>query len=624
VFFSGRQSRLAPLLGLVSLILFGSCSRKPQPAFERLAILRFENLSPDSAADWMGRAFAEVITGELSHASKIYAIPTSRLHRLNQVMGIRPVSAPGISAEAPLALAVGANRIGYGEYSIVNGRLRARLTIEDPQGRRVSQGPIEAAAGPSDLIGVATAIARQISSETQPYSTLNIVAVAAYAKAIESGDAAAVERYGEQAIAADPNFGMAYRMLAELKTTQQDRAGAMSILKAAAARGNAIAPADRIHLEMLAATLQGDRTALERAVTAQVQAAPADPVAWSSLAEALQRRHQFQQAVQAYDRALAIEPEDANAWNQLGYVAAYRGDLDTAMKALRRYQALRPLDPNALDSMGDVNMLTGHLQEAEQLYLQAYQNAPAFLSGIDLQKAAMARLMTGNVAGANAIAKDKGGAEWMWATGRRKEAFAALTAEVEGLTNRDAQGRGYSELAVWSMLLDDRDTAARMAEKAVASATPANSALVALARFVTLPPALPAEWASRAQQQFPNAGVNSIGDRALSYALLLNRHFEAAAPILKRSEEQNPLETDRSVAIELAWALIETGNFKDAAPLLRPNPVLPASGMGPFFGLYFPRLFQLRAMVADREGKADEARENRRIYAALGGTERRP
>ena len=153
--------------------------------------------------------------------------------------------------------------------------------------------------------------------------------------------------------------------------------------------------------------------------------------------------------------------------------------------------------------------------------------------------------MTGDVAGANAIVKGGGGAEWLWATGRRKEAFTKLAREVEGLTNRDLQGRSYAVLAIWSMLLQDRDTAARMAERAVALATPANGATVALARFVTLPQASPAEWLSRSQQQFPNAPANSIGDRALSYALLLNGQFDAAAPLLKRLEEHNPLPSDR-------------------------------------------------------------------------------
>jgi hypothetical protein len=76
---------------------------------------------------------------------------------------------------------------------------------------------------------------------------------------------------------------------------------------------------------------------------------------------------------------------------------------------------------------------------------------------------------------------------------------------------------------------------------------------------------------------------------------------------------------DRFAAIELAWALIETGNVQEAAPLLKMNPVPGVDSATAFIGLYFPRLYQLRAIVAERDGKPDEARENRRIYAALGG-----
>ena len=67
--------------------------------------------------------------------------------------------------------------------------------------------------------------------------------------------------FAEQAIAADPNYGAAYTILAEMKAKQQDRAGAMAALAAAQARGDGIAQTDRIRLEILAATLQGDRAA---------------------------------------------------------------------------------------------------------------------------------------------------------------------------------------------------------------------------------------------------------------------------------------------------------------------------------------------------------------------------
>jgi hypothetical protein len=35
--------------------------------------------------------------------------------------------------------------------------------------------------------------------------------------------------------------------------------------------------------------------------------------------------------------------------------------------------------------------------------------------------------------------------------------------------------------------------------------------------------------------------------------------------------------------------------------------------------LYFPRIFYLRAVAAEKQGKPGEARENRRIFKALSG-----
>jgi tetratricopeptide (TPR) repeat protein len=293
------------------------------------------------------------------------------------------------------------------------------------------------------------------------------------------------------------------------------------------------------------------------------------------------------------------------------------------MNALRRYEALRPLDPNPLDSMGDVNLMAGRNAEAERLYLAAYKKNPSFLGGSDLYKAGVARLMTGDLAGAESIAKQGSGEmasrpEWLWISGRRKEAYEALATKAPRLTG-DALAMANINLAIWAALLNDRASAARIAQQAAGVATQATAANFMLAKFLTLPPASATEWAVRADQVFPNAPPNSLKDLALADALLLNGHFAAAIPLLKQLEAVTPASGDRSLAIELAWALIETGKFNEAAPLLRWNPVPSVNGMTPLVGLYFPRLYRLRAAVAEHQGKADEARENRRIYAALGG-----
>jgi Flp pilus assembly protein TadD len=614
VFFSRGRLLLAVAL------LLGSCTRREPPAIQRLAILRFENLTPGPATDWIGRALAEVVTAELSGSDTIYAMPSPRLHALNQAFGARPIGAPGISAEAPLAQAAGANRLGYGEYAVVSGRLHVRLTIEDSGTRQLAQAPIETAVDGADPIVAATAIARRISAEAGPYGTSSTAALEAYVRGLESNDNAAIRRYAEQAIAADPNYGSGYTLLVESAIKQQDRAGAVAALEAAGARGPAIAEAARARLEILSASLRNDIAAVERALTALTKATPLDPTVWKALGDASTGQRQYAQAVAAYSRAVAIEPDDTAGWNQLGYVAAHAGDFDAASAALRRYQSLRPADVNPLDSMGDIHLLTGRLQEAERLYLEVHKKDPAFLNGASRYKAAMARLMTGDVAGANSIMGDKsGGADWLWVTGRRQEAFAKLSGDAPKITHPDVKARLNAQLAVWASILGNREEAARLGSQPAVGATQASAGMVAVSRFVTMPSAPAAEWAARADRFFPNGPGNPLRDFALAYAYLLNGHFAEAVPHLRRIEARGGAGGDRSAAIELAWALIESGNIQEAAPLLRLNPVPGTDNSGAFAGLYFPRLYQLRAVVAEREGKADEARENRRIYAALGG-----
>jgi len=610
-------SRTARAACILAALAAASCSRKAPAETERLAILRFENLSPGAAPDWMGRAFAEVITAELSGPTGLYAIPISRLHQLNPGMGARPVAAPGISAEAPLAIAAGANRIGYGDYSIVGGRLRARLTIDNPGTRRMTRGPIEVSVEPGDVIGAATALAKAVSAQAQPYGTSNERALELYTTAMEGSDAPSIAAGAQQAIATDPNFGSPYALLAEMRAKQQDRAGALSLLQEAMSHEGSMPPVERVRIAMLDASLRGDPNSMEKALGLFLKTAPLDPAAWRAAAQFEGARHKYTEAAQAYQRAVAIEPEDATSWNELGYTAAYAGNFDLARSAIGHYRELRPADPNPLDTMGDIEFLAGRFAEAERLYLAAHEKSPQFLGGADVYKAAMARLMTGDVAGADAIAKKSeslaSSADWMWLSGRREQAVAKLSAEAPGMAAREAQSRAYTQLTTWSMALQNRDAAARFAQQAAATATPSTGAIVAVARFMAFPSASPEEWASRAAQMFPNAPPGSVKDYALGYALLLDGHFAAAVPVLAQVDAHTPANGDRSAAVELAWALIETGKTQDAAPLLKLNPVPNFGPTSVFVPLYFPRLFQLRAAVGDN------AAENRRVYTALGG-----
>jgi len=283
-----------------------------------------------------------------------------------------------------------------------------------------------------------------------------------------------------------------------------------------------------------------------------------------------------------------------------------------------------------------VNLLFGRWGEAENFYLQAAKKDPAFLAGGAYRKAAMARLMSGDVSGASVLDQQYRNrrtesrdplveyyrAEWLWVSGNRKEAYqrlAEFARNTESGSLRQAAGEAYAELAVWSVALGNRGAAAQMAQKAGSLAGPASATTVAIAQFLAQPSAPAAEWAARASRAFPQPAERALRDRALAYALLADRQFAAASQILKPIYQSGGPGADEGVALMLAWCDLETGQPKEAAGLLRFNPLPSRTGIEPFRVFYFPRLFYLRGRIAVAAGQTDAARAQFRLFLQLSG-----
>lgn len=626
-----KLGRLTVSLALLAVSLTTvSCTHQPAlPAQQRLAVLRFENLSSDPAADWVGRALQEIVDAELAGAPELYAIPSSQLLAMDRALGARPVSAPGISAGQGAALSLGATRIGYGDYAIRNRRLEVRLSLADPRsGKMVARLTAEADGG--DVLAAAAALARQISPRASGYSTRSQAALHAYIDALEAGGPAEVASRAEAAHEADPGFGPAARLLAGLRLEHGDRAGALDCLNRALARAAEMPAIEQARVRLDIATLGNQPAVRQEALAAVAAAEPANPEARMALAGFAFSRRDYVAAQAAYRKAADLDPSQTTALNEGAYAAAFAGRLDEAVAALRRCQALRPSDPNPLDSLGDVHLLLGHLREAEAFYLQAAKQDPHFLDGGDWLKAAMARLMTGDRAGADGLsekyvqaryaaqdpAADLYRAQWLFLSGRRREGYR----DLEAIARREGSGparllaaEAHTQLAIWSLYMGDRTAAQTHAKAALGTVQSA-----ALAAFLAEPPASPAEWIARAEKLAPRTEQAGMRDFVLAEAFLLGKQFDAAVPVLRRAYE-NATPTNPEMPVLLAWANIETGQAAGAAPLLALNPIPQPTGINPFASCCFPRLFFLRGRAAEKQGRQDVARANYKLFVELSG-----
>src|SRR5262249_43844665 len=125
-------SKFVGVLCLLSMLAICAACSKPKPPQQaaRLAVLRCENLSGDTSIDWMGRAFADILTTQLTVPNN-QVVATGTLRAIGASLGARPLAVPGISAERDAALAAGANRLLACEYSTVNGNLRVSAQVQD-------------------------------------------------------------------------------------------------------------------------------------------------------------------------------------------------------------------------------------------------------------------------------------------------------------------------------------------------------------------------------------------------------------------------------------------------------------------------------------------------------------
>ena len=223
----------------------------------------------------------------------------------------------------------------------------------------------------------------------------------------------------------------------------------------------------------------------------------------------------------------------------------------------RRFASTRacgPQDANPLDSQGDVHYWFGKFAEAAASYAAAYAKAPAFLTGGELYKAAWAKFLAGDKAGADAsFAKfseareeandqqiDLFTGDWLYRTGRQKEARALLTASAKKAAQAGPPALRAvisDQLALWDALAGNRAAAAK---EIAESGTSANTPSYLIIRFAVMPTASVSEWEARAAHLLAAPQLAGLRATAIGNALILDGKKQAEIPVWEEIAKQSP------------------------------------------------------------------------------------
>lgn len=399
-----------------------SCSHS-RSAAQRVAFLPLENLTGDAALDWISSAGPKIARSQLL-GGDVRIVPV-------QVGALRE------------AYASGASQLVHGYFEKRREKLHFEFSVEDIRTHKM----LRKASQDGDLLAVLNGLTHEIDSGAHAFSSTNPQAVAAWGQ----GDY-------ERAVSLDPDFGAAWLDWAQQRVAGGESQQALDVVFRALRQRSLRSPVDRTQLELLSATLRQDASAQQRALEALARLMPRDAVLLRQLAAREMNIRKFSESVRLYQEALQADPEDSESWNLLGYAQAFTGDLAGAQKSFERYASDPSHTANALDSEGEAYFLHGQFAEAEKKFLEAHAKSPALLGGADLLKAAHARWLRGDLAGADqqfvqylafrAQQKDPlvpwRQAVWEYSTGR-PDAAAARLSNVTG----QAADLARTQVALW-------------------------------------------------------------------------------------------------------------------------------------------------------------------------------
>jgi len=206
---------------------------KPLPVRKSVAVLGFGNASGQTQDDWLGTAFAEMLSTELATGERLRLIPGEEVSSLRLSSPWSQTGTLGRETTARIGTALNSDVLVLGSYTVIGraerGQLRLDVKLQDAHTGEVLTQIAQTAAS-DDLFRVTSEIGSRLRerlgipgiSDTEQAGVLaslplNHDAARFYSLGIgklREFDALAAKDLLEQAIAADPKFSLAHAMLA--------------------------------------------------------------------------------------------------------------------------------------------------------------------------------------------------------------------------------------------------------------------------------------------------------------------------------------------------------------------------------------------------------------------------
>ncbi|MBT4099307.1 MAG: tetratricopeptide repeat protein [Gemmatimonadetes bacterium] len=181
----------------------------------------------------------------------------------------------------------------------------------------------------------------------------------------------------QAAVAADPDFALAWLNLAQVSTSAKDF---FDHVDRAASLVEHASEAEGWWIVGFQAGVQGHPQRQLELYSKLAEAYPNDPRSHNLLGIHHFVQQNWAVAITNFEQATDVDPSYSAPYNMLGYARRFAGDFDGAEKAFQTYIRLIPDDPNPYDSYAELLMKTGRFEESIKSYRKALQQDGHFIA----------------------------------------------------------------------------------------------------------------------------------------------------------------------------------------------------------------------------------------------------
>jgi TolB-like protein/DNA-binding winged helix-turn-helix (wHTH) protein/Tfp pilus assembly protein PilF len=341
-----------PIADAVSPVSSGKASE----IIHSIAVLPFKPLGSEMNNELLGLGMADAVIGKMSKLKQIVVLPTSSILKYTD-----PAFEP-----IPTGRALGVDAILTGTVQRSGDHLRVTVQLIDvAHGRTVWSEKFDQTF--TDIFniqdsisdGVARSLALNLSTDERKqlgkHSTTNTLAYNSYLMGLYFWSTRSKEglekaiNYLEQAVENDPNFALAYALMADCYYLQ--------------AYGSYDRPPQIIAKAKAAA---------ERALLLDDSAAESHVA--MAMVHSLQKESRL--AMESLRRAVALNPNLAIAHLRYGWCLCARGQLNDAVREIKRAQELDPLSPTNNAALGMILIYARQFRSALEYSFKAAELAP--------------------------------------------------------------------------------------------------------------------------------------------------------------------------------------------------------------------------------------------------------